>query len=61
MVPKMIRTNIGKYYPKYAKLSDVGSHLGAICLNLSWGIALFILRPIFRTLSVVPPWTDFGC
>ena len=30
---KRMRGNIKKYYPKYAKLSDCGSHFGAICLS----------------------------
>ena len=28
----MIRKSIEKYHPKYTKLSDLGSHFGAICL-----------------------------
>ena len=44
-----MRKNIEKYYPKYAKLSDVGSHFGAICLKCSSG-GTFVLRPGFRNL-----------
>ena len=56
--PKMIETMILKtskktmrktYHPKYAKLSNVGSHFGASCSVLC-GCDAFFLRPVFRNL-----------
>ena len=55
----MMRKNIGQDYQKYAKVADVGSHLGASCVVDSRA-SVFVSRPIFRNLLGVPPWTDFG-
>ena len=56
---QIILKNFEKCHPKYAKLSDAGSHLGASCFAVSSGGACF-LRPVFRTLWGGTPWTDFG-
>ena len=55
----MMRKNIEKCSPKYALVSDCGYHFGTIFVNLSYGSA-FCLRPVFRNLWGVPPWTDLG-
>ena len=51
--------NNNKYYPKYAKLSNRGSHLGGRCLAFSEGSAV-----LFTTCFSGPlrgtPWTDVG-
>ena len=56
-IQQMTWNNIDKYYPQYAKLSDLGSYFGVSCLNLSSSSA-FVLRPIFRNLCGVPAWTN---
>ena len=55
----MMRENIEKYRQKYRQPCDLGSHFGACCMIVSRGGALF-LRPVFRNLWGVPPWTNFG-
>ena len=55
----MIRTNFTKYHPKYAKVSDFGSHFGASCVIDSRG-GTFFRDLFFGTSGRYPPWTEFG-
>jgi hypothetical protein len=55
----MMRENIGKYHQKDRQPYDLGSHFGASCMADSRPGAFF-LRPVFRNLWGVPPWTNFG-
>ena len=48
-----MRKNIETNHPKYAKLSDIGSHLGACCSVLC-GFDVFCLRHVLRNLWGYP-------
>ena len=64
----MMRKNIETYYPKYSKMSDLGSKFGASCLTDSRASVFFATRfseplggyplgPIWPPLG--HPWSDF--
>ena len=50
---QMMRINIRKNHPKHAKLSDVGSRLGAFCLRVS-ASARFVFDLFFGTSGGYP-------
>ena len=56
---KLMREDIDKYFLKYAKLSDLGSNLGASCLNLSRCGAFVFATCLSKPLGV-PDWTGLG-
>ena len=54
----MMRKNIENDHQQYRQPCDLGSHIGACCMILS-RCGAFVLRPVFRNLWGVPPWTNF--
>ena len=55
----MMRKNIERYHRKDRQPCDLGSHFGTSSMADSRPGAFF-LRPVFRNLWGVPPWTNFG-